>query len=265
MRRRPDGRPAAVVYSSYMPATATGLRPASRPLPLLAAILCFAAASAAIAQPKAGEWQSLFDGKSLQGWRETPFTGRGKVRVENGNIILGPGAPMTGITWTGPFPRSNYEVRLEGARLNGSDFFASLTFPVQDSFCTWVTGGWGGDIVGLSSLDGWDASDNETRSYFNFQPGRWYGLRLQVTDDRITAWIDGQPIIDVSITGRSIGLRYGEIELSAPFGFASYATTGGLRKIEYRLLRPAAPDRGREANPSRSGSSSAGTGVSDSH
>ena len=211
-------------------------------LPLLAALLCLAptsaAGQAASAPPKTGEWQSLFDGKSLRGWRETPFTGRGRVHVANGTIVLGSGKPLTGITWTGSFPRSNYEVRLEAVRLEGSDFFASMTFPVQDSFCTWVTGGWGGDIVGLSSLDGWDASDNETRSYFTFENGRWYALRLQVTDDRIMAWIDEQVIIRVVITGRSIGLRPGEISRSAPFGFASYATSGALRKIEYRLLRP---------------------------
>ena len=193
---------------------------------------------AAGAPPGTGEWQPLFDGNSLQGWRETQFSGHGQVRVENGTLILAAGRPMTGVTRTAGFPRSNYEVRFEAARLAGNDFFASLTFPVQDSFCTWITGGWGGDIVGLSSLDGWDASDNETRSYFNFEKGHWYTLRLRVTDDRITAWIDEEPIIQVDIAGRSVGLRFGEIGLSAPFGFASYGTTGALRKIEYRVLRP---------------------------
>jgi hypothetical protein len=201
---------------------------------LLMAVLGLASASGA--QSKPPDWKSLFDGKSLDGWRETPFTGRGKARLENGIIVLGAGNPMTGISYTGSFPQSNYEVRFEGARLKGGDFFASLTFPVHDSYCTWVTGGWGGDIVGLSSLDGWDASDNETRTYFKFDPGRWYAMRLQVTDDRIRAWIDNRVIINVEIAGRSVGLRYGEIELSAPFGFASYKTDGGLRKIEYRML-----------------------------
>jgi hypothetical protein len=176
----------------------------------------------------------MFDGKSLDGWKETPFTNRGKVRVDKGSIILGAGAPLTGITWTGEFPRSNFEVRFEASRIEGGDFFASLTFPVRDSFCTWVLGGWGGDIVGLSSIDGWDASENETRTYFNFEKGRWYAFRLQVTDDRIRGWIDEQPIVDVSIAGRSIELRYGEIERSAPFGFASYATSGAIRKVEHR-------------------------------
>lgn len=203
----------------------TVMRPAL--ILMLASAFCVAAA---------GEWQSLFDGKTLEGWRETPFTGRGQVRVENGTILLGRGKPMTGVTWAGSLPKSGYEVRFEGARLEGNDFFASLTFPVEDSFCTWVTGGWGGDIVGLSSLDGWDASDNETRTYFNFENGRWYALRLQVTADRIMAWIDERRVINVEIRGRSIGLRYGETKLSVPFGFASYATAGALRKIEYRLL-----------------------------
>lgn len=199
---------------------------------LLAAVLC-AAAGAQVNS----EWQPLFDGKGLKGWKETPFTRRGKVRVENGALILGPGQPMTGVTWTGGFPRSGYEVRFEGARLEGSDFFASLTFPVGESFCTWVLGGWGGDIVGLSNLEGWDASDNDTRSYFTFENGRWYALRLRVTEERITAWIDEQPAIDIPISGRIVELRAGEIELSAPLGFASYATTGGVRKIAYRLLK----------------------------
>jgi hypothetical protein len=213
-----------------MPARATDA-------PLLAAVLCFLAAGAAGAQQNNQAWQSLFDGKSLHGWREAHFTGRGPVRVEKGAIVLGAGNPMTGITWTGAFPKSDYEVRFEAARLEGRDFFASLTFPVGDSFATWVMGGWGGDIVGISSLDGWDASDNETRSYFTFESGRWYALRLQVTGGRIQAWIGEQQIVNVGIEGRTVGLRYGEIKLSAPFGFASYATTGGLRKIEYRVLR----------------------------
>jgi hypothetical protein len=195
-------------------------------------------------EPAPGEWVSLFDGKTLGNWKETPFTGRGAVRVENSAIFFGPGKPMTGVTWTGSFPKLNYEIRFEGVRLQGSDFFASLTFPVGDSFATWVTGGWGGDIVGISSIDGWDASENETRTYFDFEPGRWYKLRLEVTGERIRAWIDEELIIGVPIAGRSIDLRFGEIRLSAPLGFASYATLGAVRNIEYRLLRPPDGDRG---------------------
>lgn len=178
--------------------------------------------------------ESLFDGKSLGGWKETPFSQKGQVTVENGAIVLNAGAPFTGVTWTRDFPKDNYEIRYEAQRVKGGDFFASLTFPVGDSFCSFVTGGWGGDIVGLSSIDGWDASDNETRTYFTFEPGKWYAVRVQVARDRIQAWIDDKPMANVEIGGRKVGLRYGEIKLSAPLGFASYNTTGAVRNIEWK-------------------------------
>ena len=189
-----------------------------------------------IAVTHAADWRSLFDGKTLGQWRETPFTNHAGVTIADNTIVLAAGNPLTGITYTGDFPKSDYEIRFEAARLQGGDFFASLTFPVGDSFGTLVTGGWGGDIVGISSIDGWDAADNETRSYFTFEPSRWYAFRLRVTPERIQAWIDEQSIVNVQITGRSISLRFGEIKLSAPLGFASYQTKGGLRKIEFRRL-----------------------------
>ena len=80
--------------------------------------------------------------------------------------MLGLGAPFTGVVWTRDFPKDNYEIRWEARRVQGGDFFASLTFPVGNSFCTFVNGGWGGDIVGLSSIDGWDASDKSARRRF---------------------------------------------------------------------------------------------------
>ncbi len=182
------------------------------------------------------QWQPLFDGKALGAWRETEFSNHGKAEVRDGMIVLNGGQPMTGVTYSGAFPKVDYELRYEAARLNGGDFFASLTFPVGDAFCTWVTGGWGGDIVGLSSIDGWDASDNETRNYFTFEAKRWYRMRIQVTAERIKVWIDDRQMLDVPINGRKIGLRFGETKLSAPLGFMSYATTGGVRKVEYRKL-----------------------------
>lgn len=184
----------------------------------------------------AQDWKPMFDGKTLDGWRQTPFTNHGQASVADGRIVLAPGRPLTGITWTREFPKTNYEIRFEAARHRGNDFFASLTFPAGDSHCTWIAGGWGGDIAGLSSLDEMTAAENETRTYFNFENNRWYRFRLQVTPARITAWIDDERIIQVDTARRYISLRPGEIELSAPLGFASYATEGGLRKVEYRTL-----------------------------
>lgn len=200
------------------------------------ATLLVPGAGALARQAAAPAWRPLFDGHSLEGWSETPFPRHGPVMVEKGAIVLGAGQPMTGINYTGTVPQIDYEVRFEAARLRGGDFFASLTFPVGSSWCTWVLGGWGGDIVGLSSIDGWDASDNETRTYFDFEPGRFYALRVRVRAGRIEAWIDDRRVINVDIEGRTVSLRHGDIKLSAPFGFASYNTTGAIRKVELRTL-----------------------------
>lgn len=186
----------------------------------------------------AGEWRPLFDGKTLDGWKESPFVARGKVSVEQGAVVLGNGY-MTGITWTRDFPTANYEIRYEAARMQGTDFFGAVTFPVHKSFCTFVNGGWGGMVVGLSSLDLMDASENETSVLMTFHQNRWYAFRVRVTDDTIEAWIDEEPVVSVNFYGREVGLRPGEIENSKPLGFASYRTVGALRKIEYRLLPPA--------------------------
>ena len=200
------------------------------------ALCAILAAVAAGQEPPAGQWRPMFDGKTLKGWKETPFTGRGKVQIEDGAIILGAGTAMTGITWTESFPKQNYEVRLEAARLQGYDFFAGITFPVFDSFCSWINGGWNGGIVGLSSLDGYDASENETTLFRGFEKGRWYKLRLLVDNARIAAWIDDEQVLEVEQGAREIGLRFGEIEKSKPFGIAAYKTVAGLRKIEYRVV-----------------------------
>lgn len=183
------------------------------------------------------EWKPLFDGKELGAWRPTAFKGQGKVAVEDGAIVIHAGAPLTGINYTGPMPQARYEVRFEARKLRGGDFFASLTLPFGPKAFTWVNGGWGGDIVGISSIDGWDASDNETRTYFEFEPSRWYRFRIAVSPDRLTAWIDDQQVINVAVAGRAISMRPGAAELSAPFGFSSYNTTGAIRNIELRDLR----------------------------
>jgi len=186
----------------------------------------------------ASAWRSLFDGKSLAGWKESDFFGAGKVTLENGVITLGSGA-LTGINWSAvsaPFPTSNYEVRIEAARIKGSDFFAGITFPVKDTYCTWINGGWGGKVVGLSSINGADASENETTFTREFETGRWYTLRLRVTPEKISAWIDDDVAIDFAIGKKWIALREGEIGYSIPFGVAAYSTTAAVRKIEWRPL-----------------------------
>jgi hypothetical protein len=196
-------------------------------------------AAAAPSLPFEGDgWQALGNTNDLAGWRETQFAGRGQVERRRGLILLNMGDPFTGINWTNDFPKLNYEVALDAMRVVGSDFFCGLTVPVGDSFCSLIVGGWGGGVVGISSLDGFDASENETTKYITFENGRWYRLRLRVTAAKLEAWIDADKVVEVKTADKRISLRPGEIDLSKPFGLASWETTAALRNIKMRPLLP---------------------------
>ena len=164
--------------------------------------------------------------------------GASEVEVDGGTILLRRGDPLTGITWHGDFPRIDYEVTLEAMRVEGSDFFAAITFPVGDDPCTLVLGGWGGKVVGLSSIAGADASENRTRRDIAFESGRWYAIRLRVTGEKIEAWIDGAMIVDFAHPGQPLSIRV-EVWESQPFGIATWQTTGRVRNLTLRPL-PAA-------------------------
>ncbi len=192
-----------------------------------------ASPGAALAGPGEAGWKDLFDGKSLDRWTITQFGGQGKVFVDQGSIVLGMGEPMTGITWTGEFPKNSYEVTLEAMREVGNDFFCGLTFPVGDEFCSLILGGWGGGLVGLSSIDGHDASENETTRFMGFKRGQWYAVRVQVTDREIRAWLDGSRIVDVERDDHRFTVR-SEVRLSRPFGVATWLTTARVRNIRVK-------------------------------
>jgi hypothetical protein len=189
-------------------------------------------------------WRELFDGKSFAGWRVTEFDQGGSVTVTNGMLVLQRGNPFVGVNGTNEIPKVNYEIAFDALRVAGNDFFCGLTFPVNDAWCSLIIGGWGGGIVGLSNVDGGDASENETTKYISFETGRWYRLRLRVTEQRIEAWIEQKKVVDLVTTGRKLEVRFGEIMLSRPFGLAAWDTSAAYRAIKIRPVNePADPPR----------------------
>lgn len=182
------------------------------------------------------EWRVLLSGRSLEGWEAVQFGGEGDVEVRSGEAILHRGEPFTGMRWLGKLPAGGYEIRLEAVRWQGHDIFCGLTVPVGGAHCTLIVGGWGGGLVGISSLDGLDASENETASHHAFNNSQWYGVRLRVTTHRIEAWLDEAKVVDVSTVDRQVGLRSGMIGMSRPLGICSWATTAGIRNVRIRAL-----------------------------
>ena len=244
-------------------------------------------------------WLKLFNGKDLTGWKETDYAGRGNVKVKNGELHIENGLVITGVTFTNKtiLPKTNYELEYEAKKVNGTDFFGLLTFPVGDSHASLVTGGWGGAVTGISSINSMDASENDTTVYLKFNKNQWYKFRLRVTPDNLSVWMTPKEhlvplkatvasivkayqdeaakngteltaeaaekalrqlnpeleknipardtiyfpgesqIIDEPIKDKVIEMRVGEIELSAPLGFATFQSYGVIRNARLRKLK----------------------------
>lgn len=184
--------------------------------------------------------QSLFDGQSLDPWEITSFGGEGDVSVEDGCIEMAAGDPFTAVNLREDFelPTVDYEIAYEAMKVEGTDFFGTLTFPVKDNFCSMVVGGWAGTVVGLSSIDGQDASENETRLVRKFEKNQWYKIRVRVTDGAIEAWIDDRRVINQLIQGKKVSLR-SEMIPCQPLGIANFYTVAKIKNVELRWLERA--------------------------
>jgi hypothetical protein len=206
-----------------------------RKLAIVWTMLAFALPAAGREPPaKSDDWKSLFDGKSLTAWKAADFPKGGKVEVKDGAIVMEKGATMTGIAYTGKeFPKIGYEVAFDARRVDGGDFFATTVFPFGEEYCSFVTGGWGGTVVGLSNVNYDNASENVTANSFDFENGKWYTFRLRVTKDHIRAWIGDEKVVDLDTTDRKISL-HSACGPCKPFGFATWKSTGAVRNIRVR-------------------------------
>ena len=182
--------------------------------------------------------QKLFDGKSLKGWKLNDkgfYADHGEVTVKDGQIFLAKGDPATGIVLQGNPPKMNYEIRLEAMRVEGSDFFCGLTFPVGEAHQTLIIGGWGGGVTGVTSIDGMSAVENETTGYTEFENDKWYKIRLSVKPKHVQVWLDGEEIIHYNPEGRKLSIWI-EQDTTKPLGIGTWNTGAALRNLELEKL-----------------------------
>jgi hypothetical protein len=180
----------------------------------------------------------LFDGKTMKNWHVTEFGGEGQAEVEDGQIIVHSGTTLSGVNWTGQaLPKENFEIELDAKKLDGSDFFLGLTFPYKNDYATLVLGGWGGSVIGISSVNGNDAANNEWSAAREFKKNTWYHVRLRATGDRISAWLDKdpEPFLDLETAGKEISTR-SDIDAAKPLGLSTYQTSAAYKNITLRKL-----------------------------
>lgn len=214
-----------IVFATFILVNCTGNKNKEKNLPLTP-----------VAEVNTTDSTYLFDGKTLDGWEITNFGPQGPVYISGNEIILGMGEGCTGITYKKDFPEKNYKVTLEAKRVSGNDFFCGMTFPVGKDPCTLIIGGWGGTVVGLSSINKLDASENETTKLIRFDNDRWYRICLMVQEDTIKALVDDEVVVDFAIGNKMLSIRP-EVELSKPFGITSWYTTAALRNIKVEDIK----------------------------
>ena len=184
-----------------------------------------------------GVWRPLFDGETLNGWKIVRYGGEGEPHVANGALVLPKPVSglMTGVCWDGdPLPVNNYAIYYEARRTEGLDIFAGLTFPYKDKYASLILGGWSGIVNGLSSINGSDASENETKQLFSLNNNQWYQIELRVTADSICATLDTKQILNLATAGKQIHLRPGSI--GEGLTLWSYLSTGEIRNLRIKKL-----------------------------
>ncbi len=178
--------------------------------------------------------EPIFDGKTLDGWKNAIPTG-GKVEVlTNGVICCAAGEPMSGIVYTNNPPRMNYEISLEGMRVEGEDFFIGLTLPIGTNYCSVIIGGWGGNLCGISSIDFMDASENCYTEAKDLKSGVWYTLKVRVTEHMLDVRLNDtfyRAQVEFDKPSR-FSLRPGsDIDRCVPLGICTYQTKAWWRNI----------------------------------
>ncbi len=182
----------------------------------------------------------LFNGTSLENWSapgkadekdETLFLSEyGALSIRDRMLVINRGDPMSAAVWKGSFPRTAYEISLEAMRLEGDDFFCGMTFPIGAEYTTLIVGGWGGTTVGLSNVDGFPASGNDTTYATDFENKRWYPIKVRVTDAAVQVWLEEKKIIDQERVGHTFSI-WPQQHPCRPFGISAWRTTAALRNI----------------------------------
>jgi len=215
---------------------------------LCLALAAFAASAQEAAKPEASpvnsERQLLWKGDRFEDWTVTEFGSQREVKpIEDGGFEIEAGYPLSGVHSTAfDWPQGNYELEWEFQRVEGNDFPCCLTFPVKDSHCSVVIGGWGGTLVGLSCIDGKDAAHNQTAKHMVFENGKWYQARLRVEGNQIRCWIGDKEIISLDVGEQKLSVR-NEVQLSQPMGICCFETKARIRKFRLYALTPSKSPR----------------------
>ena len=192
----------------------------------------------------AQEWQSLFDGKTLEGW--TQKNGTATYRVEDGTIVgkTSEGSPnsflCTDKTY-GDF-ELEFEVRVDDPLNSGVQIRSKtadgtnagrVNGPQVEIEASGANGAEAGYVYGEATGRGWLTPEERLKPHKHFKDGEWNKYRVVAKGPRIQTWINGEMIEDLTDE---------EIYKTHPRGFIGLQVHGigreqGPYEVAWRNLR----------------------------
>jgi type 1 glutamine amidotransferase len=190
-------------------------------------------------------YRPLFDGTSLDGWRQA---GPGSFTLSDDGTITSSGG--MGMLWYAASGFSSYSLKLDWRMAGDDNSGVFVGFPPSDDPWSAVNNGY--EI----QIDATDVPEKTTGSVYGFQsadlrkrdralnpPGEWNTYEIRVEGERLRVWLNGVKINDFTNTDPARSLRDGH------FGIQNH---GAEDQVSFRDIRikelPATASRGSQGD-----------------
>ncbi|WP_086695347.1 ThuA domain-containing protein, partial [Streptomyces recifensis] len=169
-------------------------------------------AAQADCRPENG-YRRLFDGTSLEGWRQA---GPGSFTLSADGTLTSSGG--MGLLWYAASGFSSYSLKLDWKITGDGNSGVFVGFPPSDDPWSAVDNGY------EVQIDATDVPEKTTGSVYGFQsadlaardralnpPGEWNTYEIRVEGERLRIWLNGVPVNDFTNTDPARSLRDGHI------------------------------------------------------
>ncbi|MYV42577.1 DUF1080 domain-containing protein [Streptomyces sp. SID1328] len=169
-------------------------------------------AAQADCRPENG-YRRLFDGTSLEGWRQA---GLGSFTLSADGTLTSSGG--MGLLWYAASGFSSYSLKLDWKITGDGNSGVFVGFPPSDDPWSAVDNGY------EVQIDATDVPEKTTGSVYGFQsadlaardralnpPGEWNTYEIRVEGERLRIWLNGVPVNDFTNTDPARSLRDGHI------------------------------------------------------